>query len=45
MREKMKEEKIKTTYPVQRTNSTLSPCLDFIACVADSNRLHGLSQL
>lgn len=35
---------ISTTYPVQRTNSTLSPCLARIAVVADSNKLHGLSQ-
>lgn len=36
---------IEFTYPVHRTNSTLSPCLDFIACVADSSRLHGLSHM
>lgn len=39
-----KHDKISTTYPVQRTNSTLSPCLARIAVVADSNKLHGLSQ-
>lgn len=33
------------THPVQSTNSTLSPWRAFIACVADSSRLHGLSHM